>query len=70
MATLNEDEMLEGYLDGFRDDRASLPASMGNRSDAYVFGWLNGRDDRVGRPREGAWALKQQARKILEAQSA
>jgi len=55
-----EEEVFEGYRDGRADERDSLPASMANRSDAYVFGWLNGRDDRLGRPRAEARALRKQ----------
>lgn len=57
---MDEEEVREGYRDGRADDRVSLPASLANRSDAYVFGWLNGRDDRVGRPRAEATKLRRE----------
>lgn len=55
------DEILEGYRDGFRDDRDDLPASLANRSHAYRHGWLNGRDDRLGRARQPASATRTDA---------
>lgn len=55
------DEIVEGYMDGFADDRPGVPSSFANRSDAYVFGWLNGRDDRLRRPRATADELRRQA---------
>lgn len=58
------EEILEGYLDGLHDERTSLPASMANRSDAYVHGWLNGRDDRIGQKREEAWKLRRRAKEL------
>lgn len=42
------DEMIQGYLDGF--DLTS-PEPSGNRSRSYCHGFLNGRDDRSGKPR-------------------
>jgi hypothetical protein len=66
---LPEDEIAEGYRDGREDDRDSLPASMANRSDAYVFGWLNGRDDRIGKPRAEAETLRRMADKLAPRQA-
>ena len=51
MKPKQNDEVLEGYLDGFSDDRLELPDSLANRSDLYRHGWENGRDDRLGQPR-------------------
>ena len=48
-----ESEMVEGYLDGCKDERDALPENT-NRSRAYVHGWLNGRDDRLRKPRDSA----------------
>ena len=45
-------EMQEGYRDG----RDGEPEPGGNRSDWYRHGWLNGRDDRTGEPRQAAAA--------------
>ena len=55
------DEMVEGYFDGFKDDRLDLPESLANRSASYRHGWLNGRDDRVGNPRLTYEVLVRQA---------
>lgn len=55
------DDMVEGYLDGLKDDRREMPATFNNRSHSYRHGWLNGRDDRIGKPRALASELRQQA---------
>ena len=52
------DEMVEGYMDGFGDDRTELPGSFSNRSWSYRHGWLNGRDDRMNSPRACAADLR------------
>lgn len=44
-------DMIEGYLDGYNDDRKTLPDSLANRTYSYKHGWLNGRDDRMKKPR-------------------
>lgn len=59
-------EMVEGYFDGLRDDRGEIP-DLTNRSDVYVHGWRNGRDDRIGQPRDTAENLRQAAREKLKA---
>ena len=51
-------EMVEGYLDGFTDDRLDYPPGLANRGACYRHGWLNGRDDRIGRPRASAAVLR------------
>ena len=56
-----KDEILEGYLDGFSDDRDMLPVSLQNRSESYRHGWQNGRDDRLVRPRMSAQDLRHSA---------
>lgn len=56
----NLDDMTQGYLDGFRDDRLAEPPSLGNRSHSYCHGWRNGRDDRIGQPRDTAANLRRQ----------
>lgn len=56
--------MIEGYLDGFGDDRIELPDCT-NYSPAYVHGWYNGRDDRVGRPRASAELLRAVADRLI-----
>jgi hypothetical protein len=55
------DDMVEGYMDGFRDDRLEYPDSLSNRSRSYRHGWLNGRDDRVGEPRLAAKTIRELA---------
>lgn len=51
-------DVVEGYMDGLKDERSELPATLSNRSDEYRHGWLNGRDDRVNRPRAGAAKIR------------
>lgn len=51
-------DMIEGYLDGCNDDRLEFPASLSNRSQSYQHGWLNGRDDRINKPRASADHLR------------
>tara|TARA_R110000737_G_scaffold239142_2_gene251172 strand:- start:1875 stop:2264 length:390 start_codon:yes stop_codon:yes gene_type:complete len=56
------DDMIEGYRDGFTDDPIdSAQDRMSNRSACYSHGWLNGRNDRIGRPRASAATLRSQA---------
>jgi ribosome modulation factor len=57
------DEMVEGYRDGRASDLEELPAGS-NRSESYVHGWRNGRDDRVQRPRAAASQLRDEATEI------
>jgi len=54
------DEMIEGYKDGFQLD--AVPPGP-NRSRCYVHGWLNGRDDRLGKPRATADELRKNGEK-------
>lgn len=49
------DDMIQGYNDGFDRDAVS-PGP--NRSASYVHGWKNGRDDRLGTPRATAAELR------------
>lgn len=57
-------EMVQGYCDGKEDSRTELPEKH-NFDVAYVHGWLNGRDDRIGKPREFASVLRARANMIL-----
>lgn len=57
-------DILEGYLDGFKDDRTEFPSSS-NRSPAYRHGWENGRDDRLRKPRAYAQQLRDEADRII-----
>lgn len=52
-------DLTDGYMDGLKDDRIELPASFANRSDEYCHAWLNGRDDRRGKPRASAAELRE-----------
>jgi len=56
-------ELVDGYRTGFSDDREKLPAQH-NYSPLYVFGWLNGRDDRIGKPRDTAENLRRELASI------
>ncbi len=58
-----DDEVVEGYQDGFNDIRLEFP-DLSNRSDAYRHGWLNGRDDRIGSPRASAADIRSQIAEI------
>ena len=55
------DDMTLGYFDGLDDHRDEMPESLGNRSACYRHGWLNGRDDRMHRPRAPAAVLRAMA---------
>jgi predicted nucleotidyltransferase len=61
---MTEDEMVEGYLDGLKDERLELP-NMSNYSKSYQHGWLNRRDDRIKKPRDCALGLRHQAKELL-----
>jgi hypothetical protein len=59
-----ETQMLAGYLDGLHDDRAEYPL-ISNRTQAYLHGWLNGRDDRLRKPRSSAEFLREEAGRVI-----
>jgi hypothetical protein len=59
-------DMVDGYLDGFEDERDEYPAQS-NRSEAYRHGWLDGRDDRLGTPRASAQVIRDEAARIIKA---
>ena len=54
------DEALAGYRDGLNDSRDTLPDSLSNRSEVYRVAWMNGRDDRLGKPRAAASTIRAQ----------
>lgn len=60
-----ERDMMTGYMDGFRDTRSHRPHGPTNHSEAYCFGWDNGRDDRMKSPRAPAETLHAEAELIL-----
>lgn len=58
MSDWRDDDMVAGYLDGFRMDN---PAPGDNRSACYRHGFANGRDDLRGEPRASAQTLREMA---------
>lgn len=65
MNTNKENEMVRGYLAGFNSTSDQLPDCHKNKSVAFRHGWLNGRDDRLGNPREKANVLLRRAEMII-----
>ena len=61
------DEMVRGYMAGFCSGAMELPACHEKRSAAFRHGWLNGRDDRIGKPRAKADVLRRRAAMIESA---
>jgi hypothetical protein len=57
------DEMVEGYCDGLDLD---APEPSANRSASYRHGFLNGRDDRRGQPRDTFANLNLQAELAMD----
>ena len=57
------DEMVAGFLDGYKLDN---PEPSANRSHSYRHGFANGRDDRNGKPRADAVALRKMAHEAME----
>lgn len=57
-------EMIEGYHDG-RESSLSELREGHNYNVAYVHGWLNGRDDRIGKSRDPESVLRARADMIL-----
>jgi hypothetical protein len=66
---MDNNEMVEGYMDGHKSDLDELPEGY-NRSDSYKHGWRNGRDDRLGRPRASASALRDECKAIAQREEA
>lgn len=58
------DEMVEGYLAGLASQSIFFPECHEFKSAAFRHGWMNGRDDRVGLPRERASVLLRRAEMI------
>lgn len=61
------DEMLEGYRDGFNPDS---PEPSANRSESYRHGFACGRADRAGRPMGRADAVRARAVAAMDADAA
>lgn len=62
---VKERDMMRGYLDGLDSSSQKLPDCHKNKSAAYRHGWLNGRDDRIHKPREKASVLRARAGMII-----
>lgn len=60
------DEMVAGYRAGLNSNSDELPECYQSQPVAWRHGWLNGRDDRIGHPRESADVLRRRAQMILE----
>lgn len=65
-----ESDMVDGYLAGFCSGSQRLPACHEARSAAFKHGWLNGRDDRISKPRERYSVLRNRADMILNREHA
>lgn len=57
--------MMAGYIDGLDSGSNELPDCHRFKSAAYRHGWLNGRDDRVHKPRDKASVLRARAGMII-----
>lgn len=62
------DEMVAGYMAGFRSRSDELPDCHKDKSPGFRHGWLNGRDDRNGKPRERADVLRRRAEMMIGAE--
>lgn len=60
-----EREMMAGYMDRLDSGSKELPDCHKHKSAAYRHGWLNGRDDRIHKPREKASVLRARAGMII-----
>lgn len=58
------DEMVQGYRDGFD---LSAPEPTANRSHSYRHGFANGRDDRRGYPRATFKEINEMAEDAMDA---
>ena len=54
-------ELMDGYLDGLKSDS---PSPSDNRTEAYRFGFANGRDDLNKKPRATAAKLREVAAQL------
>lgn len=62
-------DMVEGYLAGLHSESIDLPECHAKKSPSFKHGWLNGRDDRQGTPRERFDVLRRRANMIIGEQS-
>jgi len=58
-------DMVRGYAAGYNSECLDLPDCHVRQSPAFRHGWLNGRDDRIGNPRERASVLRARAELIV-----
>ena len=56
--------MVNGYFAGLNSASSEPPQCHENQPAAFKHGWLNGRDDRVGNPRDRADVLRRRAQMI------
>lgn len=61
---LLDNDMVRGYLLGFKSGSRTLPTCYAHASAAFKHGWLNGRDDRTGKPRDRYSVLRARAEMI------
>jgi hypothetical protein len=59
------DEMISGYFAGRDDTDIELPEDRKRESVAWRHGWEDGRDDRIGKPRDRADVLKARTMMLL-----
>ena len=58
-------DMVRGYLAGFNSGEFDIPTCHDMQSVAFRHGWMNGRDDRTGSPRDRAEVLRARVDLIL-----
>jgi hypothetical protein len=51
-------ELVDGYVMGYESSAMTIPECHKNKSAVFKHGWLNGRDDRIGKPRASADSLR------------
>ena len=49
---------VQGYLAGYKSGSLELPPCHLDKPAAFKHGWLNGRDDRISKPRDRASVLR------------
>lgn len=66
---MKSDEMVEGYLAGYRSNSEKYPDYYKDKSAAFKHGWLNGNDDALRTPRDKAAVLRARAAMIIGEES-
>lgn len=59
------DDMIMGYRAGLNSENNEMPSILKKESAAFKHGWLNGRDDRLNKPRDSAFVIGKRADIIL-----